>query len=79
MSTNPPPVSPAAVLRARLARLASDPRVSLLPDGRAIARELSDVLAQIDDLARRQHATDLQLARLARLVELGALDPGPCS
>ena len=69
----------ATSLRARLARLASDPRISLLPDGRAIARELLDVLAQIDDLDRRTRATDAQLARLARIVQLGVSDPGPCS
>lgn len=79
MSSQPPAASAAMILKARLSRLAADPRALLLPDGRAIARELADVLAQIDDLERRTRATDAQLAHLARLVELGTSDPGPCS
>lgn len=78
MTTQPPSGTAAMILKARLTRLAADPRAALLPDGRAIARELGDVLAQIDDLERRQAATDAQLARLSRLVELGTSDPGPC-
>ena len=79
MTTNPPLIAPLATLQARLARLATDPRVRLLPDGTAIVLELAAVLAMIADLDRRTRATDAQLAHLARLIELGTSDPGPCS
>ncbi|MGH8223311.1 MAG: hypothetical protein ACREQZ_10095 [Woeseiaceae bacterium] len=78
MTTQLLPATAATVLRARITRLASDPRVKFILEGGSILAELADVLAQLDDLDRRQHASDQQFAKLARLVELGA-DPGPCS
>ncbi len=82
MTSKPPAASAAMILKARLSRLAADPRVALLPDGRAIARELGDVLAQLDDLDRRLTATELGFARLHELAGIDALAsssaPGPC-
>lgn len=55
--------APTDSLRARLKRLAADPRARLLPEGQAIAAELVELLDLIDDLARRMRAVEGAFAR----------------
>lgn len=58
---------PITNLQARLERLALDPRVVLVPDGRAIVRELRDALGAIGELARRVAAIERALASAVQL------------
>lgn len=64
-----PPDDPIAKIQARLERLALEPRVVLVPDGRAIVRELRDVLAVIGRLDARLAAIERGLASLVQLNE----------
>lgn len=62
-ATAPPDLSPTASLRARLERLAGDPRVRLLPEGPAIVQTVRQHLALVEDLERRVAALESLAAR----------------
>lgn len=65
MSTPAPvPASPIDRLRARFARLASDPRIRLLPEAPAILAELVGLVDHVDELERRVGAIERGLAAL---------------
>lgn len=73
MSSSPAPVvSPIDQLRARLDRLASDPRVRFVPDGAAIVLELRaalDVLERVTTFEKRLASLEGALASLVRIEE----------
>lgn len=65
-SSAPGQSSPIASLRARLDRLAADPRARLVPDGAAIVVELRAVLDELEALPRRLSALEASVASLHR-------------
>lgn len=73
---SPDPVTspPIDRLRARLLRLATDPRAGMLPEGRPTLRELVAVLDQVAELELRVAALEQCLSRMIRPAEVAFHD-----